>query len=127
MPRTDTNGRELQAVLSYDLNRAVPATELHRALGIARNTYAHRSQEDDFPNAEECRLIALYFELNPVDLQLTFGLIRPEHLEGSYDSVLGLVTEGKVRTAIPRSQTERRTTQAVRLKDLRRRVGAPSL
>ena len=80
MPRSDENGRELQAVLSYLLNRAIPATELHRALGTARNTYANRSREDSFPNAEELRLLAEHFDLNPVDLQLRFGLISLAHL-----------------------------------------------
>lgn len=82
MPRGDQNGRELQAVLGYILNRAVPATELHRALGIARNTFATRSQEADFPDAEECRLIAEHFDLNPLDLQVRFGLIHLSDVEG---------------------------------------------
>lgn len=81
MPRTDENGRNLQAVLSYMLNRAVSAKEMHVALGIARNTYYNRSEEDTFPHAEECRLIATHFDLNPLDLQLRFGLITEEHLE----------------------------------------------
>lgn len=74
MPRTDPNGRELQVVISYQLGRTVAATELHRALGVARNTYAHRCVQDDFPNAEECRLVSEHFGLNFFTLILTFGL-----------------------------------------------------
>lgn len=81
MARTDENGRELQAVLSYELNRAVPAKEIYEALGIARNTYHNRLEEDSYPNAEECRLVAEAFGLNPLYLQLRFGLISEEHIE----------------------------------------------
>src|SRR5438270_9248154 len=80
--RTDENGKNLQAVLGYMLNRAVPAKEIYAALGIARNTYHGRGDEDGFPDAEECRLIAQAFGLNPLDLLLRFGLIDGEQLEG---------------------------------------------
>lgn len=79
--RTDENGKGLQAVLGYLLDRAVPAKEIYDALGIARNTYHNRIDEDSFPNAEELRLIADSFGLNPVDLMLRFGLITEGHLE----------------------------------------------
>lgn len=81
MSRTDAHGRGLEAVLSYMLNRPVQKTELHQALGIARNTYFNRSKEEDFPNAEECRRIAEHFDLNPIELQLTFGLVAPADVE----------------------------------------------
>lgn len=80
MARTDENGREVQAVLGYMLNRAVPAKDIYGALGIARNTYHNREKEDSYPNAEECRLLAQYFDLNPLDLLVRFGLITEEHL-----------------------------------------------
>lgn len=81
MARTDENGKDLQVVLCWMLNRAVPAKEIYGALGIARNTYTNRVEEDSYPNAEECRLLAESFDLNPLELQLRFGLIAEEHLE----------------------------------------------
>lgn len=84
MPRKDENGKGLQAVIGYLLDRAVPATEIYGALGIARNTYHGRSEEDSFPNAEECRLVAEAFELNPLDLMIRFGLIEDRHLRSYF-------------------------------------------
>lgn len=81
MPRTDENGRGLQAVLSYLLDRAVPATEIYGALGIARSTYHGRLNDEDFPDAEECRLVAEHFNLNPLELLITFGLITNATIE----------------------------------------------
>lgn len=81
MPRTDENGRGLQAVLNYLLDGTVPAKSIYTALGIARNTYHGRIDEADFPDAEECRLVAEAFDLNPVDLQMRFGLVQESHLQ----------------------------------------------
>jgi hypothetical protein len=74
MPRTDENGKELQVVLTYLTGRVIPVGELHTALGVSRNTYTTRSQADDFPNAEECRLVAEAYGLNPIGMQIRFGL-----------------------------------------------------
>lgn len=81
MARTDENGKGLQAVLGYELDRAVPVTEIYDALGIARSTYHRRAEEGTYPNAEELRLIAESFGLNPLDLMLRFGLVTETHLE----------------------------------------------
>lgn len=81
MPRTDENDREMQAVVGYLLNRTVPAKDIYGALGIARNTYHNRSREDSYPNAEECRLLAVAFDLNPVDLMIRFGLVEDRHVQ----------------------------------------------
>ena len=81
MPRTDDGGREIQAVLCYLLNRAVPATEIYGALGIARNTYHKRIEEPDYPNGEEIRLLAEHFGLNYADLLVQFGLLTEEHIQ----------------------------------------------
>lgn len=81
MPRTDENGKGLQARLGYVLDRAVSSTDIYRALGIARNTYATRSLQDDFPNAEELRLVGDYFRLNPIALMVAFGLLDPVQVE----------------------------------------------
>lgn len=116
MPRKDENGRGLQAVLSYLLDRAVPATEIYGALGIARNTYHGRSEEDTFPNAEECRLVAEHFGINPLQLLVTFGLISQVQLEGFFRSPLATRSTSTATTLAPR----------VKLSDLRRRDDVPA-
>lgn len=82
MPRTDKNGRSLHPVLLYLLNRSVRTSEIYEALGIFRCTYSLRRKADDYPDAEELRLVARRFKLNPVDLQARFGLIRDRDVEG---------------------------------------------
>ncbi|MBO0676924.1 hypothetical protein JRC04_05565 [Mycolicibacterium sp. S2-37] len=94
MPRTDVDGRELQAVLCYELNRAVPATELQKALNTSRNTYTARHKDDDYPNAEEVRLVANYFNLRTVELLLRFGLVSLDDVEATQ---LEHAEEGKAR------------------------------
>lgn len=82
MPRHDGNGRNLKAVLTYILNRAVSDHDICSAIGISRNSYYSRRREaDDYPNAEECRLVAQYFGLNALELLVLFGLIENEAIE----------------------------------------------
>lgn len=122
MPHTDENRRGLQAVLGYMLDRAVPAREIYEALKISRNTYTKRSQEDDFPNAEECRLIAEHFDLNPLGLLVSFGLISDQDVErfrGGDHFDVG--RRAQVMTTIPRTGDRRpdeNIGRAPRLRDL---------
>jgi hypothetical protein len=82
MPRTDGNGRELKAVLGYLLNQTVTDNDICQAIGINRNSYyARRRSADDYPNAEECRLVAKRYSLNPVDLMVLFGLLEPQDVQ----------------------------------------------
>lgn len=81
MARADENGKGVQAVLGYLLDRMVPAKEIFMALGIARSTYNVREKDDNYPNAEEARLLAESFGLNPVDIMVRFGLVKMEHVE----------------------------------------------
>ena len=112
MPRTNEDGRGLQAVLSYMKDKAVPATEISNALHISQSTYYTRIKEDDFPNAEECRLAAEFFGLNPVELMLDFGL----------------VSEAAVRAVLdPPLAARSITTLPDRLHKMRRRRSVPAL
>ncbi|EID10209.1 hypothetical protein [Mycolicibacterium phlei] len=121
MPRKDKNGRGLQGVLSYLLDRAVPATEIYGALGIARNTYHKRIEEDSYPNAEECRLVAERFGINPVTLLVHFGLVTYEDVERCLQPPL----EAKSTTTKPTKKKAPASTQTV--DDLVRRTDVPPL
>ncbi len=104
MPRCDSFGRELQAVLGYELNRPVAANELHRALGVARNTYYARYKEDNFPNPEECRRLAEYFDISFGKLLLVFEYLNLDELNSLVDdpSTGGLGLSGVATQARPR-------------------------
>lgn len=79
MARHDSNGRNLKSVLTYILNTAVTDNDICTAIGINRNSYYKtRRKAEDYPNAEECRLIAQHYGLNPVDLMVLFGLLDAE-------------------------------------------------
>jgi predicted DNA-binding transcriptional regulator AlpA len=56
------------------LKRDVPSPEISRALGISSSSYYRRKSQDSYPDAEELRLVAERFGLNPVDLWVRFGL-----------------------------------------------------
>ena len=58
VPRTDENGRQLKALLGYLLDGEVDAKEIYDALGVSSSTYYRRIKEEDYPNAEELRLVA---------------------------------------------------------------------
>lgn len=94
-------------MLEYVLGRRVPHRELASVLGISERKFATRHRMADFPNAEECRLLGEHCGINPLLLQVTFGLITRE---GVSDYVNTAHFSGGRRTlsmtAIP--MTERR-------------------
>ena len=77
MPRTDTNGRSLESLLNYVLD-GVGAQDIQQALGVSAPTYYRRKVQEDYPNAEELRLIARYFGMNFVSLLSVFGLLEDD-------------------------------------------------
>lgn len=96
--RTDQNGRELPAVLAYELNRPVQEVEIHKALNIVAKTYKLRSSKDDFPSAEDCRRLGEYFDLNPVDLMYRFGHIDVEQIEQFLEGLVPATPRGHAKT-----------------------------
>ncbi|ABM13574.1 conserved hypothetical protein [Mycolicibacterium vanbaalenii PYR-1] len=72
MPRTDENGRQLKALLDYLLDGEIDAKDIIDALGISSSTYYRRIKEDDYPSAEELRLVADRFTLSYPDLQIQY-------------------------------------------------------
>jgi hypothetical protein len=77
MARTDTNGRSLESLLAYVLD-GVGAQDIQLALGVSAATYYRRKVQDDYPNAEELRLIARYFGMNFVSLLSVFDLLEDD-------------------------------------------------
>lgn len=80
MPRTDENGRQLKVLLDYLLDGDVEAKDIYGALGTSSSTYYRRIKDDDYPNAEELRLVADHFGLSCPDLQVRFGLMTRQEV-----------------------------------------------
>jgi hypothetical protein len=99
MSRTDTNGRSLESLLNYVLD-GVGAQDIQQALGVSAATYYRRKVHDDYPNAEELRLIARYFGMNFVSLLSTFGLLEGDNATTGDEVVppLVLLTRPKAKT-----------------------------
>ena len=106
MPRTDENGRSLESLLTYLLD-GVNASDIGAALGVSHATYYRRKREDSYPNAEELRIIAEHFDLNPVDLMVRFGLVSADDAAGISRSPVATAQAKTRRTFItPRVDVE---------------------
>jgi hypothetical protein len=103
MSRTDTNGRSLESLLNYVLD-GVGAHDIQRALGVSAATYYRRKVQEDYPNAEELRLIARCFGMNFVSLLSVFGL-----LEGDNDTTGGEVVPPLALLTRPKAKTKQRS------------------
>ena len=101
MSRTDTNGRSLESLLNYVLD-GVGAQDIQLALGVSAATYYRLKVQDDYPNAEELRLLARYFGMNFVSLLSSFGL-----LDDDTDTTAGEVVPPLVLPR-PKAKTKRR-------------------
>ena len=88
VPRTDENGRQLKALLSYLLDGNVDAKKIYDALGISSTTYYRRVRQADYPNAEELRRVARTFGISYPDLAVRFGLMD-HHEVKALESHLG--------------------------------------
>ena len=118
VPRTDENGRQLKALLSYLLDGEVDAKEIYDALGVSSSTYYRRIKEEDYPNAEELRLVADRFNLSYPDLQVRFGLMSHHEVRSYMESgPLAVATVGEA------TMTRRRA----RMSELTPRPDAPPL
>ena len=118
VPRTDENGRQLKALLGYVLDGEVDAKEIYDALGVSSSTYYRRIKEQDYPNAEELRLVADRFNLSYPELQVRFGLMTHHEVRSYVESgPLAVATVGEA------TMTRRRA----RLSELKPRADAPPL
>jgi hypothetical protein len=87
MTRTDRRGRPLKAFLQAEITGTdVTIEELRRACGLTRASYygepsgTGRGFDESFPNSEELRQVAEYYELGDngwVSLLVEFGWLEP--------------------------------------------------
>ncbi len=119
VPRTDENGRQLKALLGYLLDGEIDAKEIYDALGVSSSTYYRRIKDNDYPNAEELRLVADRFDISYPDLQIRFGLM-------THHEVTSYIESGPLAVA---TVNEARVTSVRRagLSELKPRSDAPPL
>lgn len=74
----DDRDKDPTVVLPYLVGRPLAATEVYEAFGYRKSAYYKAAREGRLVTADHLIRAAKYFGLNPVDLQIRFGLIEPE-------------------------------------------------
>jgi hypothetical protein len=74
-------------VLDAALSRRVERAELFGALGLTSSAYYRRCKQDDYPNAEELRLVALRFDLNATVMMVSFGLLEENDVTSTAEQI----------------------------------------
>ena len=74
----DDRDKDPAVVLPYLVGRSLPATEVYEAFGYRKSAYYKAAREGRLVTADNLIRAAKYFGLNPIDLQVRFGLIQPE-------------------------------------------------
>ncbi|HEU4362362.1 MAG TPA: hypothetical protein VFR27_12770 [Mycobacterium sp.] len=82
----DDRGKDPTVVLPYLVGRPLPATEVYEAFGYRKSAYYKAVHEGRLVSANNLLRVAKYFGLNPIDLQVRFGLIEPEAVTEYLDS-----------------------------------------
>ena len=82
----DDRDKDPAVVLPYLVGRPLAATEVYAAFGYRKSTYYKAAHEGRLISADNLIKVARYFGLNPVDLQVRFGLIEPEAVTEYLDS-----------------------------------------
>jgi transcriptional regulator with XRE-family HTH domain len=113
MSRTDNNGRSIESLLHYLQDGEFFAQDVANALGVSHATYYRRKRDEDYPNAEELRMLARRFGLNAADLMVRFGLLTADEVSEAGG--------GKPLKGATRQKTKRRS----RIPQVR--VGGPPL
>lgn len=70
--------KDPSVLLPYLVGRPLAATEVYQAFGYRRSSFYKAAQEGRLITASNLLKVASHFGLNPVDLQVRYGLIEPE-------------------------------------------------
>ncbi|MBS9535029.1 hypothetical protein KIH27_15675 [Mycobacterium sp. M1] len=74
----DDRDKDPSVVLPYLVGRPLPATEVYEAFGYRKSAYYKAAHEGRLITADNLIRVAKHFGLNPIDLQVRYGLITPE-------------------------------------------------
>ena len=93
----DDRDKDPAVVLPYLVGRPLVATEVYAAFGYGKSAYYKAVREGRLVTANNLIKVAGYFGLNPVDLQVRFGLIPHEAVTEYLESQLTAVRLGTAR------------------------------
>ena len=82
----DDRDKDPSVVLPYLIGRPLPATEVYEAFGYRKSAYYKAAHEGRLITADNLIRVAAYFGLNPVDLQVRYGLISSEAVASYLES-----------------------------------------
>ncbi|HET9875816.1 MAG TPA: hypothetical protein VFQ37_08615 [Mycobacterium sp.] len=82
----DDRDKDPSVVLPYLVGRPLAATEVYEAFGYRKSAYYKAAHEGRLITADNLISVANYFGLNPVDLQVRYGLITPEAVANYLES-----------------------------------------
>ncbi|GFG76204.1 helix-turn-helix transcriptional regulator [Mycobacterium botniense] len=85
----DDRDKDPAVVLPYLVGRPLAAAEVYEAFGYRKSAYYKAARERRLVTADNLIRVAKYFGLNPVDLQVRFGLIPPEAVIEYVESASG--------------------------------------
>jgi hypothetical protein len=74
----DDRDKDPAVVLPYLVGRPLAAPEIYQAFGYRKSAYYKAAREGRLITADNLIRAAKHFGLNPVDLQIRFGLIQHE-------------------------------------------------
>jgi hypothetical protein len=86
----DDRAKDPAVVLPYLVGRPLAATEVHEAFGYRKSAYYKAAREGRLITADNLIKAAKYFGLNPVELQVRYGLIERESVAEYLESERGL-------------------------------------
>jgi hypothetical protein len=76
----DDSDKDPAVVLPYLVGRPLTATEVYEAFGYRKSAYYKAAREGRLVTADGLIRAANYLRLNPIDLLVRFGLIKPESI-----------------------------------------------
>lgn len=82
----DDRYKDPSVVLPYLVGRPLPATEVYEAFGYRKSAYYKAAHEGRLITADNLIRVADYFGLNPIDLQIRYGLIKPDAVTAYVES-----------------------------------------
>lgn len=74
----DDRYKDPAVVLPYLVGRPLAATEVYAAFGYRKSSYYKAAREGRLITADNLIRVANFLGLNPIDLQVRYGLIEPE-------------------------------------------------
>ncbi len=97
----DDSAKDPAVVLPYLVGRPLAATEVYEAFGYRKSAYYKAAREGRLITADNLIRAAKYLGLNPIDLQVRYGLIDPASVAEYLESQAGQAGPPRLRDLRP--------------------------